>query len=91
MPSLLGRLDAADRQVDGGRDLEAKGLCDLCEVEVVDVEDLFERVGRVGLQVGAEAVLGGLVEVVILRDELLELWRGVSCGSSGKSDRMART
>lgn len=63
----------ADAHVHARRDGKAKGLADLGEVELVDVEDLLERVRRVGLEVRPVAVLGGLVEEVVLLQELLEL------------------
>lgn len=39
----------------------------------MNVEDRAETVGGVRLQVGPVAVLGALVQVVVLRDQLLEL------------------
>jgi hypothetical protein len=39
---------------------EAESLCDFHEVEFVDVKDGAERVGGVGLEVGAVTVFCGL-------------------------------
>ena len=39
----------------------------------MDVKDVLEGVGGIGLDVGAECLAGGLVEVVVLFDEVFEL------------------
>ena len=48
-------------------------LCHLDEIKLVDVEDASEGVAGVSVQVRPVAVLGGLVEVVVLADQLLKL------------------
>lgn len=50
----------AEIDIDARRDGETEGLGDLLEVELVDVEDAAERVGSVGLEVGAVAFFRGL-------------------------------
>jgi hypothetical protein len=74
---LLGVLVPAQpscqRQINPRRLREAKALGDLGEVELVDVEDGAQAVAGVGVEVGPVALLGALVEVVVLADQLLEL------------------
>ncbi|TKW56812.1 hypothetical protein CTA1_6381 [Colletotrichum tanaceti] len=62
----------ADRDVDPWRRREAEALGHLGQVQLVDVEDGAQRVAGVRVQVAAVAVLGALVEVVVLVDELLQ-------------------
>lgn len=56
---------------------ESERARNLGEVEGGDVEDGLERVRGVGLDVGAETIAGGLVEVVVFGDQLLELFEEV--------------
>ena len=53
---------------------EAKRMCDLLQVELVDIEDLPLLVRGVRLQVGPVAVFGRAVQVVVSLDELHELF-----------------
>lgn len=74
-PSLHLLLPAparAHRDVHPWRHREPEALGHLGQVQLVDVEHRAQRVARVRVQVAAVAVLGALVEVVVLRDELLE-------------------
>jgi hypothetical protein len=57
---LVPRHACPQRDVHSGRRREAEALCDFHEIQLVDVEDAAEAVRRVGLQVGAVAVFGGL-------------------------------
>jgi hypothetical protein len=59
--------------VDPGRCAEAEALGDLDEVQFVHVENRSQAVGGVRLQVGAVAVLGRFVEVVVFGYEGFEL------------------
>lgn len=52
---------------------EAKALCNLDQVQLLHVVDGPQAVAGVGVQVGLEGVLGALLQVVVLADELLEL------------------
>lgn len=61
------------RDVNPRRCVEAKALGHLLEIQLGDVEDGPQAVAGVRVDVGLEAVLGRLVEVVVLRDQLLEL------------------
>lgn len=70
---LLLRLDTPNTDVHLGRHGEPEGLTDLGEVELVHVKDLLEGVRGVGLEVRAVSVSCRGVEVVVLRDEALEL------------------
>lgn len=67
----LGR--RPDGDVDRRWDCKTIGFSDLCQIKVVDVENAFQRVGSVSLDVGSESIFGGLMKIVVLRDELLEL------------------
>lgn len=72
--SLLLSLDTpSDVDIDTGRSRESECSCDFREIERGDVEDGFEGVGSVGLDVGSETVFRRLVEVVVLRNKFLEL------------------
>lgn len=51
---------------------EAKALCHLGQIQLIHVKHGAQRVRRVRVQIGTVAVLGALVEVVVLVDELLE-------------------
>lgn len=64
---------AAQRNVHARRRWEAEALANLGEVELVDVVDGAQAVGGVRVQVRLEGVLGALLQVVVLADELLEL------------------
>lgn len=77
--SLLLALDApANVDVDARGRREAERARDFGEVERGHVKDRLERVRRVRLDVRSEPVLGRLVQVVVLGNELLELFD--SCG-----------
>lgn len=62
-----------DTQVDVGRNFEAKGQRHHGEVQGVDAVDLFERVRVVGPHVRLVGLLGRLVQVVVLLNQLLQL------------------
>jgi len=55
------------------RHRKAETLCNLCKIKGGYVKDRAQRVCRVRMQITPEALLGALVEVIILTDELLEL------------------
>lgn len=72
--SLLLPLDtSAYVDVDARRSLEPECTSDLGEIERGNVEDGFERVGGVGLNVGSESIFRRLIQVVVLRNEFFEL------------------
>lgn len=52
---------------------EAKALCNLGQVQLLHVVHGPQAVAGVGVEVGLEGVLGALLQVVVLADELLEL------------------
>lgn len=52
---------------------EAEALGNLDEIELVDVEDRAKGMRGIRLKVGAVTFFGGLVQIVVLADELLEL------------------
>ena len=70
---LIPAQTRAQANVNSGRRAKPEALGDLDEIEFVHVEDGAQAVGGVGLQVGAVAVFGGLVEVVVFGDQGLEL------------------
>jgi hypothetical protein len=59
--------------VHSGRRREAKALCNFDQVQLLHVVDGPQAVAGVGVEVGLEGVLGALLQVVVLSDELLEL------------------
>lgn len=65
-----------DTEVHVGRHPEAKGQRHHGEVQGVDAVDLLERVRVVGPDVGLVGLLGRLVQVVVLLDQLLQLRNG---------------
>ena len=69
-PALLGRVCL---QLDGRRHREAEGPADALHVQLLDVEDGLEAVRVVGVHVGAERLLGRLVQEVVLGDQTLQL------------------
>lgn len=54
-------------------DRETKALGNLSKIQLVDIKDATQRVRSIGVQIAAVTVLGTLVQVVVLTDELLEL------------------
>lgn len=73
-PSLRGALHArVELDVDPRRGVESKRLGHLIQVELGDVEHGPQAVAGVGVDVALEAVLGRLVEVVVLHHQLLQL------------------
>lgn len=62
-----------DTEVDVGWDLEAEGQRHHGEVEGADAVDLLEGVGVVRPHVRLVGLLGGLVEVVVLLYQLVQL------------------
>mmetsp|Transcript_24334 Transcript_24334/g.55494 ORF Transcript_24334/g.55494 Transcript_24334/m.55494 type:complete len:394 (+) Transcript_24334:148-1329(+) len=71
-PSLLGPL-GAERQVDPRRGVEPEGLRHRRQIQLVHVEDVPMRMARVGQKVAPIRVAGGLVQVIILVHQPLEL------------------
>lgn len=74
-PSSLRRALHArvELDVDPRRGVEPKRLGHLLQVQLGDVEHGPQAVAGVGVDVALEAVLGRLVEVVVLHDQLLQL------------------
>lgn len=70
---LVSRHGLAKRNVYAGRRCETKALGHLGEVELVDIVDGAQAVAGVGVEVRLEGVLGALLQVVVLANELLEL------------------
>lgn len=66
-------ITAKDTQINIWRNFEAKRQRHHGEVEGVDAVDLFERVGVVCPHVGFVGLLGRLVEIVVLLNQLLQL------------------
>lgn len=71
--SALLRLDGSDGDVDLWRHSETKCLANLGEVELVDIKDLFERVRRIGLKVRPVSIPRRGIEVMVLRNQALQL------------------
>jgi hypothetical protein len=62
-----------ERNIYTRRCAEAKALGHLLEIQLVNVVDGAQAVAGVGVQVRLEGLLGALLQVVVLADELLEL------------------
>lgn len=63
----------AQLDIHSRRRREAKALCNLDQVQLLHVVDGPQAVAGVGVEVGLEGILGALLQVVVLSDELLEL------------------
>lgn len=75
---------AVDAQLHLGGNGESKAVGHPLEIQFVNIEDVFQRVGRIGLEVGAVPVSRRAVEVVIFVDKLLELGLDVGDLVDGK-------
>lgn len=64
---------SSKRDVYSGRRGEAKALANLCKIQLVYVVDGSQAVARVCVEIRFECVLGTLLQVVVLANELLEL------------------
>lgn len=70
---LVSAHTGAESDINTRRLCETEALGDLGKIQFVDVKDAAQRVRSVGVHVAAVTVLGALVQVVVLADELLEL------------------
>jgi len=59
--------------VDSWWDGKPKCFADFREVKLFDIEYFLEGIRRIRLQVGSVTLFGGLVKVIIFREEFLEL------------------
>lgn len=69
----MHRIAGKDTEVHEGRDLEAEGQRHHGEVEGAHIVDLFQGVGVIRPHVRLVGLLGGLVEVVVLLYQLVQL------------------
>ncbi|KAI6773453.1 hypothetical protein HG531_000302 [Fusarium graminearum] len=70
---LVSAHTSTESDINTRRLRETEALGDLGKIQFVDVKDAAQRVRSVGVHVAAVTVLGALVQVVVLADELLEL------------------
>lgn len=64
--ALLGSQPLADVDIYIWRNGKPECLAGLGKIEFVDIKYLLEGVGCVSLEVGAETITGGLVQIIVL-------------------------